>query len=399
MRYVNRFIRVFAVVMLALLYMQTGLVAQDTLAETFTSEDGSISFDYPSGWDVVEQEPGKVILAGTDVTITFYGPDFVAQVVGEIDTNNLEGTLSGFLDAGGMSHTDVASLEIGGSVVVQTEIESAVGAGVAFGVDFGDGAVGVITAVMSETLSEEFAPTLIDIVASFKPADDGLGATRGALADALEAAAQVQSNVNCTVRIEEERTASVRVGPGTNRSAMLFLPANRDYAVLGQAEANDGAMWWKLDKAEVAPNSGAAELWVDQNQVIASEDCHLVPNVAPPPVIPIVAATDTLPTPGTWYISFSATRITCPGEGTMTFEDASSPEPISVDVLDGGKILLMGGDRFDRTQPGTYVNHGFSPNLGSVTVTVRVITESRMEGEVNATAEGCTLTVNILLTR
>ena len=361
------YLQFFAVVLLLVLSVPSTLLAQEDLSETFTAEDGSFSFKYPAGWDAVEQEPGRVILSGNDVTITFYGPNFVATVLTEIDTEDLEGTLSSFLDAGGMPAQSMTTLDVGDRSVAQAEIESAVGTGAAFGLALGDGGFGVVTAVMPESMATDFAPTLLDIVDSFQEPS-------GSLAAALQAAAGAGTNVNCTVRVEEERSASVRVGPGTNRTAMLFLPAKHDYKVLGQAQANDGAMWWKLDKSEVAPNTAAAELWVSQNEVVASSaDCDQVPNVDPPPIIPIVAATNILPTPGTWNFSAPTIRVDCPGQGSFTVSSDIAPFQMSVDVLNNGAVLLVGGDRLDRTQPGTYVGQFYDSSLGgTLTFTLRV---------------------------
>jgi hypothetical protein len=389
----------FTVAILVILCVPSALFAQETLSETFVSEDGSFTFAYPDGWDAVEQEAGKVILTNADVTITFYGPSFVDQVLSEIDTADLEATLNSFLEAGGMPAQNMTSLEIGDSTVAQAEIESAVGTGAAFGLAFDSDTMGVVTAVMPTAMFEDFAPTLIDIVDSFGPAEEGASDTGAALANALQSAAEARTNVNCTVRVEEERSASVRVGPGTNRTAMLFLPANHDYKVQGQAEANDGAMWWKLDKDEVAPNSAAAELWVDQNQVIASEDCSQVPNVEPPPIIPIVAVTDTLPTSGTWTFNAPSMRVDCQGLGTFSVSTDIPPFQTTVIVSDNGSALLLEGNRLNRTQPGTYVGRFYEPSLGgSLTFTIRVIASDHMEGEVSGSSEGCNVVMGVSLT-
>lgn len=399
MRYFNRALIVLVTGILIALCLPAVLVGQDTLAETFVSEDGSFTFAYPTGWNAIEQEPEKVILTNDNITITFYGPGFVAQVVSITGETDLETALSSFLDAGGMAPKNITSIEAGDKPMVRADIESAVGTGVAFGIEFDSQVVGAVTAVVPEAVAQDFEPTLMEIVQSFGPADGGTVTTGEALADALQAAAEARANVNCTVRTEQERYASVRVGPGTNRTAILFLPANRDFTVLGQAAANDGAMWWKLDKDEVAPNTGAAELWVDQSQVIALEGCNQVANVEPPPVIPIVAATDTLPTPGTWSLKLLNLRMDCPGSGTITIDSQLPPEPIFVDVLDDGNTLLMETDRLNRTQPGTYVGHFFEPALGgAVTVTIRVVDANRMEGELTGTSEGCSFSMAISLT-
>lgn len=394
----NPYLRVSALVLLLALCFSTAALAQDDLSETFVSEDGSFSFDYPEGWDAVEQEPGKAILSHDDITMTFYGPGFVADIV-DADPDDLETTLASFLDAGGMSPENLDSTDLGDRELALADIESLVGIGIAFGMAFDKDGVGAITVVMPEDSFDEFGPTMMDIVESFGPAEAGSGDAGSTLAGAIQAAAQAGTNVNCTVSTDQERFASVRVGPGTNRTAMLFLPADRDFRVEGQAAADDGALWWKLDKAQVAPNTGASELWVDQNQVIAGADCDRVPNVEPPPVIPIVAVTDTLPTPGTWNFTAPSMRINCPGLGTLTVETDIPPFRVSVNVLEGGSVLTMDSNRFNRSQPGTYIGQVFDPDLGSATYTIRVVSTNRMEGEFTGSIEGCSFAVGLSLTR
>jgi hypothetical protein len=89
----------------------------------------------------------------------------------------------------------------------------------------------------------------------------------------------------CSVSTDQVRTVRIRVGPGENRSAYTFLPANEEFVVLGQATALDDTQWWKLDRAEVAPNKQAEQAWVAQEAVTASGECDAVPEAPPPPII------------------------------------------------------------------------------------------------------------------
>lgn len=396
MRYRIRCLIVSFTIVLVTLCIVSALVAQDSLTETFIAEDQSFSFVYPSGWNVVEQEPGKAVLSNDDITIIFYGPGFVDRVVDEIDTNDLEAALSSFLETGGMVTSKITSISVGDATVAQAEIESVLGVGVAFGVDFGDETMGMVVATMPDDVIEDFAPMLLEIVGSFGLVNDDSGGTSDIVSRALQAA-QSQISVTCTVRVEQEGTASVRVGPGTNRTAILYLPANRDFSVLGQAQANDGEMWWKLDKDEVAPNTAAAELWVAQNQVIASEDCYSVPNVEPPPIIPIVVAADVLPTSGVWIASTPTLSITCPGMGTTTIGDTVTFRMI-VQVVDEGRVIIVDGDRYNRISPGTYQLQAYDTELGPITITLRVVAENRIEGEMTGSSEGCTFSMTITMT-
>lgn len=96
----------------------------------------------------------------------------------------------------------------------------------------------------------------------------------------------------CFVSAETADTAQVRVGPGTNRTSVTFLPAGTEFVVQGQAEDTDGALWYRLDKQEAAPGKLINEAWVAAETVIASDGCESVAEVEAPPIIPIVSGDD-----------------------------------------------------------------------------------------------------------
>src|SRR5262245_29133645 len=48
----------------------------------------------------------------------------------------------------------------------------------------------------------------------------------------------------CTVSTTNSDVA-MRVGPGTNRGVRSAFPVNVNVPVVGQAEADDGSLWWK----------------------------------------------------------------------------------------------------------------------------------------------------------
>jgi hypothetical protein len=105
----------------------------------------------------------------------------------------------------------------------------------------------------------------------------------------IEATPEVTSEVaisgNCTVQTDQANTVTVRVGPGENRGAIMYLPTNQPFKILGQATANDGSLWWELDKQEVAPDRSANEVWIAQNDVSANGSCNNIEVVEAPPII------------------------------------------------------------------------------------------------------------------
>ena len=92
----------------------------------------------------------------------------------------------------------------------------------------------------------------------------------------------------CFVSTETARTATVRVGPGTNRTALFFLDTDISYTVVGVNVLENSTVWFKLVKEEIDPSSGALEMWVAAADVEQTGDCENVGATAAPPIIPIL---------------------------------------------------------------------------------------------------------------
>ncbi|MEO0561269.1 MAG: SH3 domain-containing protein [Chloroflexota bacterium] len=108
-------------------------------------------------------------------------------------------------------------------------------------------------------------------------------------------------DVLCTVEAEAANTVRVRVGPGTNRTAITFLPAGEAITVLGQAEANDESAWFQVEKSQAAPGSAILEAWIraDAEGLIITGDCETVEDTFAPPIIPIIPSITELETDNT----------------------------------------------------------------------------------------------------
>jgi hypothetical protein len=151
--------------------------------------------------------------------------------------------------------------------------------------------------------------------------------------DAPVAAVSSGSGVACSVSTDSADGAQLRVGPGTNRGAISFLPTSINVTVTGRIEL-DGGVWYQLDKSQAAPNgTAAAELWVAAEAVDASGDCQHVGDTSAPPIIPAApqvvqpagapptgggAATGLLqPAAGQWTMTLNATtNASCQGYQT-----------------------------------------------------------------------------------
>ncbi len=156
--------------------------------------------------------------------------------------------------------------------------------------DFLVSEVALLTAVASAT-EQDLAPVVAETRARRSPT----------------ATATATPQRPCVVRTTRANSVAARVGPGTNRTSLVFMPANQDIRVTGQAAAFDNSMWWQI---EIPGRSGL--VWVPQQEVSASGACNNVPMVAPPPIIPISTPTPVPPTaaplPSGESIQFTASR-------------------------------------------------------------------------------------------
>jgi hypothetical protein len=79
--------------------------------------------------------------------------------------------------------------------------------------------------------------------------------------------------------------ATLRVGPGLNRSSIAFLNTTTPVTVTGRFVADNGGIWYQLDRTQAAPQSAANELWVAAEQVETTGGCDTIGEVAAPPII------------------------------------------------------------------------------------------------------------------
>ncbi|MFN8450501.1 MAG: SH3 domain-containing protein [Anaerolineae bacterium] len=182
------------------------------------------------------------------------------------------------------------------------------------------------------------------------------------------------SSEPCTVSADAANSAQLRVGPGTNRGAISFLPANTDVTVTGRNELDDGSVWYQLDKSEAAPNgTAAAELWVNAEDVSATGDCEHVGDTSAPPIIPIAVAPPAattapgenppvqaspgmLPAAGGWIIDLAGTtNASCLGGENVPIPSTEVFESLSYGVtvlIVNNSTFTFGGDTFTRV-PGS----------------------------------------------
>lgn len=270
----------------------------------------------------------------------------------------------------------------------------------------------------------------LDVYGPDELLDENMRAAR-ALARSLRTAEELAqaSGEPCTVSTDVERSASLRVGPGENRTSVAFLPAGADFAVLGQSSDDDGNIWFKLDKADAAPKSSANEIWVSSDNVTTSGDCEAVVDADAPPVVPIVAAPpqaggsgggntnppvagNITPLGGIWTFSFSRqTNASCEGTGNFVINTAEAWEDwTEADYVIQRSLFASGGGTFtfDRdVYRGTGNNRYFGTwsweDGRNTQIYVTVTSPSSMVGQMtgNFTYQGtpCSVTTDLSVTR
>lgn len=263
---------------------------------------------------------------------------------------------------------------------------------------------------------------------------NGLQALIDEIAASFDGSAEVaDAGTSCTVSTETENTAQLRVGPGTNRGAISFLPAGMEVTVTGRIELDDGSVWYQLDKTQAAPNgTPASELWVAAESITENGSCTTVGDTNAPPIIPISVApptavpssgeqpnnnppaeqpsagAGTLPSAGRWTMTLNATtNASCEGYQNVPIPSTEVFDTI-VDsyqlTINNATTFTFGGDRFTNAA-GTNSYHGswtFDDGFNSQ-MRLDVISPNNMRGELtgNFTLDGtpCSATVLFIVTR
>jgi Fasciclin domain len=216
----------------------------------------------------------------------------------------------------------------------------------------------------------------------------------------------------CLVSTTASDTVRIRVGPGVNRTSVSFLAANQEFEPLGQAEDNEGNLWFQLDKEQAAPGRAINEAWVAASELDTTGDCSAVGEAAAPPIIPIVnqppppadntggsggdtdtgggeqppTDTSTLPASGTYTMTLAGTaHVSCEGTNSIPFPtaDLELPASMRVSVRSAAESISLDGDAIAYAGPGYYTGQ-FTVDAGDV-VTIQIFTgnSSSFSGRIN----------------
>jgi len=418
MRYRLGQITLFVIVFTVMFGLISPTLAQDKLTEKYTFESGA-TFTYPKDWKLTKKSTPLLILS--EQTRMFVLDYAALQAIG-VDVKNdsqndiLKTYFSKAYPDRSFKESKIEPLEVGKRKGIQYDYSSDDGRARIMVIPFTNTSAGIVEEIsLAGKLREE--DTVLSLVESFDNSEKITGITSTTVAS---------QSVNCTVSTTRDDVVHVRVGPGENRTAIVFLSAGSSYKVLGQAKAKDGSLWWKLDKAEVAPDKAANEVWVKQDDVKATGDCDKVTDVNAPPVVPIVNAPPAVPpagndtgssnpppsggdgnTPlsGTWTVNFGDGKESCTDISNFDFMPASRQDVFNVVAASSSLIYVDGGPlvRNGNTFSGAYDlvdNEGATFNRKLI---LQVNSPTQMSGTLidTATVEGhlCSATLPINMTK
>ncbi len=240
-------VKVLLFTVLVMLLVAPVLVqAQLPLSESYN--DGTIAFQYPSGF-AFDEETLTVSNNTGAFSMSFIEPSILFLGVEPARALELA------LNSRAVGYGEVTEGVAGERPIAMTDVEDG---GKLVAIAFARGDVGMVYIEGDYVLQEA---TVMAIIASF--------------------------GEPCVVWTDAAETVRVRVGPGTNRSSVAYLPVDDAFAPLGQAADDDGAVWYQLDPALAAPDRLMNEAWVASADVGSAFTCAAVSEAEAPPLIPI----------------------------------------------------------------------------------------------------------------
>ena len=396
-------VTLLAVTVFLVVIAATGLAQSEELTQPVALPGNYVIF-VPEDWTVDEEE-GIFQVSNEVIVIEILAPEAAQAVVGtggEVDLVDLLVALFVPPEATDFDPDQVWLDEWDGRAVAGLNFEqqkrNTLYEGVQIVIDLGDGHFGALRARVEAGDFEDNEALIMAIASSF----DFLGD-------------------QCTVRSAEGVNVSVRVGPGAHRGVLQFMAADQDFVVLGQMEDDDGDLWWKLDPGEVAPTSGANEVWVSDAEVVTDGACAIIGEAQAPPVIfaapPPPPPSDEgessgesggddsppsagggITTSGTWTVLIQATNF-CNNINYYL----SDGETFSANITVTEEAIYGDIGYYAWTPSGLYVGTTVLTLEGEgqvpATVTLRVESETRITGMIAFTVGNCQYSHLVTITR
>lgn len=332
------------ILLLVILLLGIMIVVPVFAQDTYEFPDSGVSITIPEGWDLSEDSDGHIELSDSPLTMVVYdsasleanfdiadaenGSDVLAVVIAELPSAVKLG----------LTTANVTSMQVDGRDVAMLPYFTDSQRGRILAVPMSDGSFGLIDVVSDRSAFNASLSDISDVIASF----DSTGEGEGGLGNLDIDLSNLPDFEPCFVSTTEVDSVQVRVGPGTNRTVISFLPANVSFEVQGQTTIDDDSVWFKLAKEVAAPGKAVNETWIAAEGLDQEGDCENVADAFAPPIIPIRTAPPTpvpadpsnpdapppadqpagggtnvdasgaiLPQEGSWFQSFGVGNVQC----------------------------------------------------------------------------------------
>ena len=263
------------------------------LSQFYRSPNASnfLAFNYPAGWVITEDTNfTQVSDPNGSISISFYTEALTTSII-NLSDDERDG-INTFFQVLGINYTGATTVDIDGQTYVGGfNLDNGQADYTLLGIGRGFAPPGWVYIHVSGTAIDILGgtDTFMAIINTFGTLQTTSGTTTQAQPPASNPAAITSvpiATTPCLIRATQANATEIRVGPGTNRGVLRYLPANQDFTVVGTANAaNDNSLWWRIDKNEAAAGQAANETWVADRQVTTSGDCAAVGTVAAPPII------------------------------------------------------------------------------------------------------------------
>lgn len=404
--------RLSLLLLLLLFVFPFGLSAQDELPI-----DPNYTISVPNGWTWEDADIG-VLLTDYLYSVIVVDPVELNAAV-SIDSNDsaasaLIMTYLWMYDSPIPRAQNVRDLNVPGRVGVAWNYELSADdlVGVFILLEMSDGTYGALDIYALDKDFGDPEAELVDLITSF---------------DVASAGGSGGSGEPCRVATDQARTVALRVGPGENRTSVAFLPTGVEVDVTGVFVTADGEEWFQLDKAQAAPQSAAAELWMHRGDADEIGDCDAVGDASAPPVIPIAPVAPTAapatgggqaggseqpatgsitPTAGRWTMALNpTTNASCRGGANTAIPSTSIFSSLTGTTtlanVPGG--ITLDGDFLARTPGTNYFEGSITFAVGNSQIRVNFTSATFGTGSItgNVTVSGtpCSVTVAFNLSR
>lgn len=281
--------------LLIILMLGMTIVAPVFAQDTYEFPDSGVSIIIPAGWELSEDSDGHIELSDSPLTMVVYDSAALEANFGVEDAE----TGSDVLDIVvpelpsavklGLTTSNVTSMQVDGRDVAMLPYFTDSQRGRILAVPMSDGTFGLIDVVSDRSAFNASLSDISDVIASF----DSTGEGEGGLGNLDIDLSNLPDFEPCFVSTTDADSVQVRVGPGTNRTVISFLPTNVSFEVQGQTTIDDDSVWFKLDKEVAAPGKAVNETWVAAEGLDLEGDCENVVDAFAPPIIPIRTAPPT----------------------------------------------------------------------------------------------------------